>query len=91
MGKMDMNVLAVANKYTDDSIKGTSGVLAGKNCQILSSTPIEGGTRVTYVWYDDGEVARQTTVDVMNGKDGTVLAVDQILKKGTKIAVITRC
>lgn len=84
-----MNVLAVANKYTDDSIKGTSGVLAGKNCQILSSTPIEGGTRVTYVWYDDGEVARQTTVDVMNGKDGTVLAVDQILKKGTKIAVIT--
>lgn len=65
-----------SKKYTDTSIEGTTGPLAGKNCQIASIEDIidEGkiiGKRVTYTWYKDGEtVARTSTMDVMNGEDG---------------------
>lgn len=72
---IDLVTYARAKKYTDESIEGTSGVLAGKNCQIQSSEPIEiegrTGTRITFAWYKDGEtVARTTTVDVMDGEQG---------------------
>lgn len=70
---MDIVSYAKAKKYTDNSIEGTSGPLAGKNCQIQSVTPIEGGRRITFAWYKDGEsVARTTTVDVMNGEKGDI-------------------
>lgn len=90
MGKMDaITALAAANKYTDDSLSGTSGVLAGKNCQVVGTSSIEGGTKVTFGWYDDNQVARQSSINVMNGKDGTEIDVQALLKQGTKIAVIT--
>ena len=66
---------ALSRKYTDESIEGTSGVIAGKNCQILSNEEIEKdgvrGHRITFAWYRDGEtVARTDTIEVMNGIQG---------------------
>lgn len=67
--------IAISNKYTDTSIEGTTGPLAGKNCQILSTENIEisgkTGKRITFSWYKDDEtVARTTTVDIMDGDTG---------------------
>lgn len=84
-----LQIYAMSAKYTDSSIQGTSGVLAGKNCQITSISPIEGGNRVTFSWFDDNQVARSDSMDVMNGTGGDAVKVEQILTKGTKIAVIT--
>lgn len=34
--------------YTDNSLKGISGALAGKNCTISKTEEVEGGTNVTF-------------------------------------------
>ena len=65
----------LSKKYTDKSIEGTVGVLAGKNCQISSKEPISDGertgTRITFTWFKDGETeARTTVMDVWNGEKG---------------------
>ena len=62
---------ALSKGYTDQSIEGTSGVLAGKNCQISSIEQMEGGTRVTFSWYKDGETeARVDSIFVPDGAKG---------------------
>lgn len=71
----DIVTYALNKKYTDDSIEGTSGVLAGKNCQIASieDITVEGkkGKRITFTWFKDGEtVARTETMDVFDGDKG---------------------
>lgn len=63
--------LAVAKKYTNNSISGISGSLAGKNCTIQSITAITGGNRITFQWTADDSTTRTQTMDVMNGTDGT--------------------
>lgn len=85
---IDTKTLALANTHTDESIRGY-GVQAGKNCQVTSTTPIEGGTKVTFGYYDDNQVKKESSINVMDGKDGSVVNVEEILKKGTKIAIIT--
>ena len=85
---IDTKTLALANTHTDESIRGY-GVQAGKNCQVISTTPIEGGTKVTFGYYDDNQVKKESSINVMNGADGSVVNVEQILAKGTKIAIIT--
>ena len=67
---MDIIDISVAKKYTDDSISGISGTLAGKNCKIQSITDITDGKRVTFAWTDDGGTSRTSTMDVMNGEVG---------------------
>ena len=67
---MDIIDVSVAKKYTDDSISGISGTLAGKNCKIQSITDITDGKRVTFAWTDDGGTSRTSTMDVMNGEVG---------------------
>ena len=69
MDKISITTLAAAKKYTDVSIAG-GGISAGKNCQIKSSTPITGGTRIVFAWYLDNGTEQTTTVDVMDGIDG---------------------
>lgn len=71
----DAITYAKSQKYTDQSIEGTTGVLAGKNCRIQSVEDIEvgerTGKRITFSWYrDDESVARTTTVDIMDGEQG---------------------
>ena len=67
---MDLKILALAKKYTDDSIAGTSGALKGKNCTIASIEDITGGHRVTFAWESDGGEAQTETLDVMDGATG---------------------
>lgn len=62
--------LAVSKKYTDSSIEGTAGVLAGKNCTIQSITDITGGHRITFAWTPDSGDPRTDYMDVMDGTDG---------------------
>lgn len=61
--------LALAQKYTDDSLAG-AGAVAGKPCQIQSITPITGGNRVTFLWEDNSGVSHTSTMDVMDGAQG---------------------
>lgn len=68
---MDMTLYAFIKKYVDNSIEGTSGALAGKNCTIQSTAAITGGTRVTFAWTNDNGVAQTSYIDVMNGTNGT--------------------
>jgi hypothetical protein len=68
-----MNVLALlalAKKYTDGSIAGITGTLAGKNCTVDSITPITGGNRITFKWTADDDTVKTSTMDVMDGTDG---------------------
>ena len=66
---MDINTYVLSKKYTDDSIAG-GGISAGKNCKIESKTPIDGGTRIVFLWSLDNGTEQRTTMDVMNGTDG---------------------
>lgn len=61
---------ALARKYVATSIAG-AGAIAGKNCEIQSITSITGGNRITFAWYDGDDVLQTSTLDVMDGDDGT--------------------
>ena len=62
-------VLAISKVYTDKAVEGAGGT-AGKNCQIQSIEAIEGGSRITFAWYDDDDVIKTEYLDVMDGVDG---------------------
>lgn len=66
---LSVETLAVAKKYTDDSLAG-AGAVAGVPCQIQSKTAITGGTRITFLWVDNNGDSHTTAMDVMNGIDG---------------------
>lgn len=76
---LSVETYALSKKYTDDSISGISGALAGKNCTIQSITEITGGHRVTFQWTADDSTTRTSTMDVMDGVDGEVPA-ESLLK-----------
>lgn len=67
--RVSLATLALAKAYTDTSIEG-AGAIKGKNCEIQSVTPIEGGNRVTFAWYNGSDVLQTTSVDVMDGEQG---------------------
>lgn len=67
---MDVKVLALAKKYTDESVEG-AGAIKGKNCTISSIDDITGGHRVTFAWELDDGTPKTETLDVMDGADGT--------------------
>lgn len=71
---MDLITYAAAlkkgQKYTDESIEGISGSLAGKNCKIESIEPVEGGNVITFLWTADNGDERRDTLTVMNGEKG---------------------
>ena len=67
---ISVETLAVAKKYTKESIEGITGSLAGKNATIDSITDISGGHRVTFKWTADNGDVRTQTMDVMDGEDG---------------------
>ena len=66
---IDKITLALAKKYTDESVLG-AGALKGKNCTIESIEQIEGGSRVTFQWTLDNGTVETDTMDVMDGEDG---------------------
>lgn len=66
---MDIETLALAKKYTDESLQG-GGAVAGKNCIIEDITDITGGQRITFKYTLDDGTVKTRTMDVMNGVDG---------------------
>lgn len=69
MSGVDKLTLAVARKYTDQTVIG-GGAIKGKNCTIKSITDITGGHRLTFEWTLDDESTLTGTMDVMNGEPG---------------------
>lgn len=67
--KLNILTLAMAKKYTDNSLAG-AGAVAGVPCQIQSITPITGGNRITFLWVDNNNVSHTSTLDVMDGAKG---------------------
>lgn len=67
--KISYLTLAAAKAYADIAVEG-AGAIKGKNCQIQSIEPIEGGNRVTFAWYDGSDVLMTDTLDVMDGAKG---------------------
>ena len=67
----DVVSYVLSKKYTDNSIKGTSGVLAGKNCTIESSTYESGINTIVFKWTADDGTTRRTTIEVRDGESGS--------------------
>lgn len=67
--KLNILTLALAKKYTDNSLAG-AGAVSGVPCQIQSITSITGGNRITFLWEDNNGVSHTSTMDVMNGDKG---------------------
>ena len=61
--------LGASKKYVQESLDGV-GALKGAPCTIKSTTPITGGTRVTFGYTSNGGVESEASIDVMNGADG---------------------
>lgn len=67
---MDLNTLGAARSYVDDSIAGTVGVLAGKNCTIASTTKTGNITTVVFNWTADDGTSKTTSIQVVDGVKG---------------------
>lgn len=64
---MDLLSYLFSRKYTNNSIRGISGVLAGKNCTIESATKQNGITTVIFKWTADDGVIKRTNIQVEDG------------------------
>lgn len=67
---MDFSTLGASNKYTDDSIAGIGGVLAGKNCTIESTTKVGSITTVVFKWTADDSTAHTSSIQIEDGAKG---------------------
>jgi hypothetical protein len=65
-------VYALSRKYTDNSILGIAGALAGKNATIDSVQKVGGVTTVTFKWTADNGDTRTTSIQVEDGKTPVV-------------------
>ena len=66
---MDIIDIVLSKKYTDESLKGITGALAGKNCTIKSATKADGVTTVVFAWTADDGTEKTTTIQVNDGTD----------------------
>lgn len=69
---MDIIDIVLSKKYTDESIKGITGALAGKNCIIKSATKADGVTTVVFAWTADDGTEKTTTIQVNDGAKGEI-------------------
>ncbi len=64
---MDKKAWILSKGYTDKSILGISGALAGKNCTIKSSEHKDGVTTIVFQWTADTGETRETQIEVFDG------------------------
>ena len=57
----------LGKKYTDNSILGITGALAGKNCTIKSYTHKDGVSTIIFKWTADDGTVRETVMEVFDG------------------------
>ena len=69
---MDIIDIVLSKKYTDESLKGITGALAGKNCTIKSATKADGVTTVVFAWTADDGTEKTTTIQVNDGVKGEI-------------------
>ncbi len=55
---------ALSKSFTNNSLKGITGTLAGKNCTIKSATKVNGVTTVVFAWTADDGTEKTTTIQV---------------------------
>lgn len=64
---LDTVVYSLLKKYTDNSIRGITGALAGKNCTVESASKHDGLTTVVFKWTADDGTVRRTQIEVEDG------------------------
>ena len=69
---MDIIDIVLSKKYTDESLKGITGALAGKNCTIKLATKADGVTTVVFAWTADDGTEKTTTIQVNDGAKGEI-------------------
>lgn len=69
---MDVIDIVLSKKYTDESLKGITGALAGKNCTIKSATKADGVTTVVFAWTADDGTEKTTSIQVNDGAKGEI-------------------
>jgi hypothetical protein len=77
----DVISYVMSKKYTDNSILGISGALAGKNCTIESANKVDGTTTIVFKWTADDGTVNRTNVYVNDGEDG--VGIQSIAKTST--------
>lgn len=70
---------ALSKSFTNNSIKGITGALAGKNCTIKSATKTDGVTTVVFAWTADDGTEKTTTIQVNDGVDGKDTSQEAVL------------
>ena len=65
---MDVVSWLLSKRYCDNSIRGISGALAGKNATIESANKVDGVTTVVFKWTADDGTVRRTTITVKDGE-----------------------
>ena len=73
---MDLISYILSRKYVDNSISGISGVLAGKNCTIYSSTKSGDTTTIVFKWTADDGTEKTTEIQVKDGETPTITSTE---------------
>ena len=73
---MDLISWLLSRKYTDNSILGISGVLAGKNATIESANKVDGTTTLVFKWTADNGTERTTEIQVEDGETPTIKSTE---------------
>lgn len=77
---MGLNVTSyvLSKGYTKQSLVG-SGAIVGKNVQVAKIEPIIGGNRVTFSYTLDDGTSKISSMEVMNGEQGTSIVGANII------------
>ena len=87
---MDIIDIVLSKKYTDESLKGITGTLAGKNCTIKSTTKADGVTTVVFAWTADDGTEKTTTVQVNDGAKGDIgIGIDNVTINANSHLIVT--
>ena len=87
---MDIIDIVLSKKYTDESLKGITGTLAGKNCTIKSATKADGVTTVVFAWTADDGTEKTTTVQVNDGAKGDIgIGIDNVAINANSHLIVT--
>lgn len=87
---MDIIDIVLSKKYTDESLKGITGTLAGKNCTIKSATKADGVTTVVFAWTADDGTEKTTTIQVNDGAKGDIgIGIDNMTINANSHLIVT--
>lgn len=93
---MDIIDIVLSKKYTDESLKGITGALAGKNCTIKSATKADGVTTVVFAWTADDGTEKTTTIQVNDGAKGEIgdkgdigIGIDNVIINANSRLIVT--